>query len=96
MTRESFLRGFGVALVLGVLGGGARAQYIINTVAGGGPPDGAAATSVAFGDPSVAVDAAGNLYIAAFAQYRVPSKVSRWIGPGMSTWPTKAPIASAC
>src|ERR1700704_20814 len=49
-----------------------NAQYVINTFAGGGAPQGVPATSVGIGDPaSVAGDRDGNLYIASSDQNRV-------------------------
>ena len=47
-------------------------QYAISTFAGGGPPNGAAATSIALSDVyGIAVDTSGNLYVPSSTQNRV-------------------------
>jgi sugar lactone lactonase YvrE len=48
------------------------AQYVINTVAGGGAPQNVPATSVGIGRPAhIAVDGSGNIYIASDTQNRI-------------------------
>jgi sugar lactone lactonase YvrE len=45
---------------------------VITTVAGGGPPDGAMATSISLGQAvGVAADGAGNLYVPSYADHRI-------------------------
>src|SRR5260370_28846812 len=47
-------------------------QYLISTFAGGGPPNGAAATGIALSNVSgIAVDTSGNLYVSSSTHNRV-------------------------
>jgi len=48
-----------------------EAQYTIQTIAGGGPPDGLAATNVGMSPYGLALDAAGNLYVASPVHQRI-------------------------
>jgi len=78
MGKEWFHAGYHewrriMALIFLILLGSAlaSAQYSIRTVAGGGPPDGTPAIQVGMDPTAVALDSAGNLYIAAADQNRI-------------------------
>src|SRR4051812_31103230 len=61
-----------ILALAGALAPAALAQISTSIVAGGGPPNGAAATNIALsGVFGVAVDVSGNLYVASSFQNRV-------------------------
>jgi sugar lactone lactonase YvrE len=71
----------------GFSGGAAIGQYTIRTIAGGGTPEGAQATTIGFNPYGVAVDRAGNIYLADIARSQVlkispGGIVSRFAGNG--------------
>ena len=56
----------------GALTTGTYGQYVTSVFAGGGPPNGSAATSIAISYPyGVAVDSSGNVYVPSLSQSRV-------------------------
>jgi hypothetical protein len=92
--------------LVGALTTGAYAQYNVSVFAGGGPPNGSAATSIAISYPwGSAVDSSGNVYVPAGAQNRVYKVATngtsiirrpwRWTRLEIYTSPTAITIASA-
>src|SRR5258706_397172 len=65
------VRAISILALVGMLASLGKAQHIISTIAGGGPPNGAKATSVGLQPVGIAVDAAGNQYISSQSDGRV-------------------------
>ncbi len=65
------VRAISILALVGMLASLGKAQYIISTIAGGGPPNGAKATTIGLQPVGIAVDAAGNQYISSQSDGRV-------------------------